>query len=619
MQVWDELVRWIAPRRVVRVDPDGSHRYADADVRPVAEGEPQAPYALHLTDDAHQFRFVVFDLDSGRHPDGVGAVWRDAEQLMEHLEAQGLEYVVAASGPAGGIHVWVPVSEAKGLDAGEVERLARAAARHLPSLDFGMLCNPARGAVRPPGSPHRAGGRSELRYPISPEAALAVFRTEANTAEAFERLAVALGVEETEPEQAGEVTGIDEKAMRLRGRRRPMPEMVRHLLGAESTDASAHLFSIFKRLALARWSRAEVRDLVGVEPDAPGLEHLRTAARSGMGRRPRRPEERAALLDRQWERAVRSAAATAPSTDRTERDSALPRALAAQALAAVADPVWWSGQAGQCDRRALLAVHLIALTACVVEVDVDVRRLAQTAGISKSTAAQALKRLCWDQRLERTAEGQGQHSHRYRLLPIDQWVFPNEGGRTQGEPTPGGNTPQEGFLPSREDLTARLRDRLEQAQHDVWAEYSPTHPRGLGRHVELTYTVLAELSAHLDTVDLKTLSARTGYSTATTAAHLRALVQYRLIEARTLRPRTPAATAMNRAATRLGTRGVAKSRERRYAAERAVFAAWQDEVARRRTPLALRHRRRRRDRYATRPDGSFDHSAQIARHLVAAA
>lgn len=612
---WDELTRWISPRRVVRVDSDGDHTYAR--VHYVAAGEPQGvPYALHLTTTSHRYAHVVFDLDTGRHPDGVGAVWRDANTLLEHLDAQGLEHVVAESGPAGGIHVWVPVADEDGLDADDVKRLARAAARHLPSLDIGMLCNPATGAVRPPGAPHRNGGRARLLHPAGPIDALAVFRTRANTAVAFERLALALGVEDLEAEQAEVAresgTRIDHGAMRLRGRRRPMPDRVRLLLDSGAMDASAHLFSVFIHLALARWSRADVRELVKAEPDAPGLEHLRTA-RSGTGRRLRRPEESEAVLERQWQRAVESAAAFAPASDRAERDATVPRALAAQALEAVADPVWWTAQAGQADRRALLAVHLVALTACVVEVDVDVRRVAEEAGIGRSTAHRALERLCRDGRLTRISAGEGQHSARYRLLPRDQWI---QGG-TQGEPTPGGEHPQGSFLPSREDLLTRLRDRLEQAQHDVWAEWSPTHPRGLGRHVELTYTALTEWNTHLDTVNLEVLAARTGYSTATTASHLRILAEHGLIHRRTLRPRTPAVKAMGRAAARLGTKGVSTARRLRHTAERAVFAAWQDELTRMRTPLALRPRTRRSERYARTPAGRPDHAAELARRLAA--
>jgi DNA-binding transcriptional ArsR family regulator len=50
--------------------------------------------------------------------------------------------------------VWVTCSTP--LDAVLVRSIARAAAARLPTLDHGMLCNPAAGA------PHRSGGRGEL-------------------------------------------------------------------------------------------------------------------------------------------------------------------------------------------------------------------------------------------------------------------------------------------------------------------------------------------------------------------------------------------------------------------------------------------------------------------------
>lgn len=617
---WEELTRWISPRRVVRVDSNGDHTYAR--VHYVAAGEPQVPYALHLTTTSHRYAHVVFDLDTGRHPDGVGAVWRDADLLLEHLEAQSLEYVVAESGPTGGIHVWVPVSDEDGLDADDVARLARTVAHHLPSLDIGMLTSPAKGAVRPPGAPHRHGGRSRLLHPATADDALSVFDTTANTAARFEALAVALGVKELEEAEAASAEEaaerIDHQAVRLRGRRRPMPDMVRHLLHSDpGADTSAHLGRILPRLALARWSLADVRALVAAEPDAPGLEHLRTR-RFGTGRRPRPPEEQQARLEHQWKRAVEFAAGLAPSGDRAERDLSGLRAVAAQALEAEADPSWWTHQAGQSDRRVLLAVHLVALTACVTEVDVDVRRVAQLAGVGKSTAHRALVRLCQDARLTQVAPAEGQRSARYRLLPRDQWISPTHPGGTQVEHAPATDTPQQTPLPTREDLLTRLRERLEIAQHDVWAEHSPTHPRGLGRHVELTYAALADQSAHLDAVDLESVAARTGYSTATTVRHLRILARNGLINPVTLAPTTPAASAMDAAAARLGTQGVRAARERRYTAERAVYAAWLTELERLRAPVALRPRVRPGDRYARTLGGDPDHATQLARHLAAA-
>src|SRR5699024_6137794 len=169
---------------------DGTHTYART--HGVADGEPQdMPYALHLTNDAHRYAHVVFDLDVSR--DGLAGVWRDADTLTGALAEAGLEHVVSRSGPGGGIHVWVPVSAEEGLDPVDVAALARAAARYLPSLDTGALTNPSTGAVRPPGAPHRAGGRADLLHPAAPEDALSVFDTAANTRERFGALAEAFG------------------------------------------------------------------------------------------------------------------------------------------------------------------------------------------------------------------------------------------------------------------------------------------------------------------------------------------------------------------------------------------------------------------------------------------
>ena len=144
---WDELVRWIAPRRVVRVDPDSSHSYAL--ISPMDAGEPQAPYALHLTDLDHRFQFLVFDLDVSCG--GQASVWRDADAITTLLAEHGLDHFVSRSGPGGGIHVWAPVSGEHGLDPVEVTRLARAAERRPPTLT--PRYSPAIGVSPAPHSP----------------------------------------------------------------------------------------------------------------------------------------------------------------------------------------------------------------------------------------------------------------------------------------------------------------------------------------------------------------------------------------------------------------------------------------------------------------------------------
>lgn len=587
-------------------------------------GEPQAPYALHLTDLDHRFQFLVFDLDVSCG--GQASVWRDADAITTLLAEHGLDHFVSRSGPGGGIHVWAPVSGEHGLDPVEVARLARAAERRLPTLDIAPLLNPATGAVRPPGAPHRSGGRAELIHPVDLDDALLVCDTDTNSVERFEALAVALGAEELDIEEevdaATAAERIDPVAVRLRGRRSPMPDMVRHLLDSgPGQDPSAHVARILPRLALARWSLADVRHLVEeTEQAAPGLEHLRTR-RFGTGRRRRPENERAALLTRQWTKAVEFASRLTPGVERTERDLFALRGIGAAILEAVAEHAeLWTAEAGPADQRTLLGVLGVALAACAEdgEVDIDIRRLALATGLGKSTVARALQRLRRDGRLVQVAEAEGTQATRWRLVHPDQWedVIPGEVGGTQGEPAPLLNTPPSTHLDTRDDLLHRVQAYLEVVSHEVFAEYSPTHPRGLGRHVARTYAVLVEQGFHLYTVNISVLSRLTGDTPARTARHLRLLAEQGLIDPHT--GLTTDMTALDKAATRLGTAGVHAARERRYDAERAAHAAWHAELARLRAPVALRPRTRPAERYARTPSGRPDHAAQLARHLVAA-
>src|SRR5699024_5223279 len=233
--------------------------------------------------------------------------------------------------------------------------------------------------------------------------------------------------------------------------------------------------------------------------------HVRTR-RFDYGRRPRQDADRDAVIERQWTKAVEFASGASPVWDRTERDLTGLRTLAAQILDAVGIEQWWSRQAGQADARTLLAVLHVALRSGQQEVDVDIRRLALAAGLGKSTSARALTRLCMDGRLVQAAAAEGTHAARYRLACPTEWPGHNTHNRggTQGIP-PRADPSQETSLPTREDLLHRVAQRLENASHDVWAEHSPTHPRGLGRHVEATYAALTEQSTHLDAVNLDAL------------------------------------------------------------------------------------------------------------------
>src|SRR5699024_4967345 len=233
----------------------------------------------------------------------------------------------------------------------------------------------------------------------------------------------------------------------------------------------------------------------------PGWERRRTR-QFDRGRRPRKEEDQAAVTERQWRKAVEFAARAADSTPgsaRQERDLSELREVAARVLDAAAVPGWWGRQAGPADARTLLAALQVALRCGHLEVDVDVRRLAVAAGLGKSTTARALMRLCEAGRLVLVQASEGTQSARYRLVSPPEWPgqIPHGVAGTQGIPPLAGSL-AESILPSVEELLERVTHRLQVAAHDVWAEHSPTHPHGLGRHLEATYWTLIQQITHLN-------------------------------------------------------------------------------------------------------------------------
>src|SRR5690606_21530009 len=135
-----------------------AHRY-DTEVG-VAAGRPSGPYAMYLTGADSRYRFIAFDLDAKRA--GPEAVRRDAALLGRRRDETGLVFAVCASGPHGGLHLWVPVTDPRGASPAVVRAIARGAAHHCPTLDTAPLLNVRTGCLRPPGSPHRDGGFSRL-------------------------------------------------------------------------------------------------------------------------------------------------------------------------------------------------------------------------------------------------------------------------------------------------------------------------------------------------------------------------------------------------------------------------------------------------------------------------
>ncbi|KDQ01196.1 hypothetical protein EN35_24835 [Rhodococcus qingshengii] len=152
---------WMSPRTRLRIDPTSTHDYSATVVAPTAP--PNVPWALHLTDSNNQYKLLAFDFDTATH--GPGVALADADRLAHELTELGVRHLRTTSGPTGGQHLWVSLSEA--TQPVDVKTLAHALSAHYPSLDISPLCNPVTGAVRGPGAPHRAGGMHSPPYVVT--------------------------------------------------------------------------------------------------------------------------------------------------------------------------------------------------------------------------------------------------------------------------------------------------------------------------------------------------------------------------------------------------------------------------------------------------------------------
>jgi len=234
--------------------------------------EPELPWAVYLAGPDRRFRLLAFDLDAKTAGAAAGAE-RDAGTIAALATEVGLDPVVCQSGPTGGRHVWIGLAES--VDAELVATLARLARHLCPTLDLAPLSNPVTGGVRPPGSPHRAGGRSTV---LSGNVAslLAPSGTSAQVRALVERMAQL--VTEAEPAAALDPRRplpLDDHArLYLPGPRRSLPAVSAAALedDAASGDASAVLWRVLIGAAAARWRHA---DIAALADTAPGLEHVR--------------------------------------------------------------------------------------------------------------------------------------------------------------------------------------------------------------------------------------------------------------------------------------------------------------------------------------------------------
>lgn len=545
--------------------------------RRVDRTEPGHPWAVYLAGSDGKFRLICFDLDA-KTAGTAAAAERDAAVLTALMRDAGLPAVVCQSGPGGGRHVWTALAES--IDSEIVATLARLARHVCPTLDLSPLSNPVTGCVRPPGAPHRAGGRSTV---LSGD--VSTLTTPTGTAAQVGALVSRLAQLVVDAEPAHDLDPrtplpVDEHArLYLPGPRRELPAVSAAALGedAASGDASAVLWRVLVGAAAARWRHADVAALAST---APGLEHVRTERDRGR-RQPRSRAAAAALLRRQWDKAVRYVA----SADRQIGDDPTfdPRAgvIAAhvRALQTRADACGgrWTHRGGPADRRVLDVLCVLALQAVCGTVEADTRRLALLAGIGRETARTALLRLCADGWITPAGAAAGVHGAHWTIASAPLIHREVDTTRSQADPRAAGAGSAE-----RASLLTLLSARTQAAAHDLF-----THGRALGHHAGNTYARTTAQAQRLDE-----LARSTGASPAATARTLGRLAAAGVLVRVRDGWRRHVRDQRHGAAVRLGVDGRLVERAQRYALERQVWAWWQAEDAWMRAPRRSDARRR---------------------------
>jgi len=560
------LTQRVSPRpsvRVASVDAYGA-TLNDYRNRRMTTSAPAQPWAVYLAGLDQRFRLLAFDLDAKGDPDRAA---RDADVLAAVLTRLGIEHVVCASGPTGGRHVWTGLSES--VDADTAATLARLVKHLCPSLDLSPLTNASTGCVRPPGAPHRAGGHSTvLRGDLR---ALTAPTTTAATVRALVTHVAGLvdGMEPTATIDPHTPLPVDAHGrLYLVGPRRPLPAGSAAALtdATDGENASAVLWRVLIGAVAARWRHADVAALV---PTSAGLEHVRTQA-TPTGRRQRRHSEHAAVLARQWDKAVRYVAASDrqigddPTFDRrADQMAAHVRHVQVRADAAAGR---WTHGGGPADRRVLDVLCRLALEALSASLEADSRRLALLAGIGRETARTALLRLAADGWITRTAEADGPHGAHWSIDPQNVLHTGTDHARSQADPRPAGAGAAE-----RTALLMTLRTRTDDTAHDLFTATRPALGHLAGNLYSRTDTTLRTLDE---------LSTATGADHARTRRLLGRLVWAGLlVSTRRGWHRVDAASTLDAAAERAGVSGLLDARAERYRIERELWAWWKAEEA----------------------------------------
>jgi hypothetical protein len=525
---------------------------------------PTVPWAMYLAGDDHRFRYLCFDLDASK-----GNAGYDAGRLSHWLDELNIDHLVCASGPTGGRHVWIALTDP--LDAEPVKALADLAVQLLPSLDVTPLSNPVTGCVRPPGAPHRGGGVSvphgDVRTLMQP-------RTTPEAAAELHDFLIDLGAEITRPPMST-VKGMTYDGTghpHLIGVKRPLSARIRSMLTEPvGADASFTLVSVLAGCAHARWRYSDVAALLD---HSPALEHARTVRAAGGRRIPRDLHAAEKVLAARWADAVYYVAsnpidATGNDYEFTARANAAAAAVeAVQNHANVMRGLWspTDSKGSYAPRAVLDALCLYIVQSTRLTVEADIRRLSADTGWGRTQIRNALHQLAtptdpanpesaW---IIREGEPTAPHGQRYRLSKkLSTTTYGPNRPQVLARPTP---------LPPRDRtwwINFLTQDLAALAQ-DVFSA-----PHSLGRTTGLTYKALRDGAV----ATLSDLVTTTGTDPGHLHHTLARLTSHGLIQ------RVPGGWARNSTspatvAETLDVAGYLVDRQARYNVERGVWAWW---------------------------------------------
>lgn len=166
---WRLVVPALAGQPLVRVSPDGGRTYPRGAKTALTAELPGGPATVPVYDEGSGTgRMLALDFDSALAAkagaaDPAAEVAGQAAAVAAVTARLGGASVTDVS-PSGGRHVYILF--AVPLPWRELRDLAAAMRRRYTALDTMPMASPQSGQIRPPGSPHKAGGWSILAMPL---------------------------------------------------------------------------------------------------------------------------------------------------------------------------------------------------------------------------------------------------------------------------------------------------------------------------------------------------------------------------------------------------------------------------------------------------------------------